>query len=183
MKTEEAATSSPAHSNAPNPASFTNTQPTIQELHAIVKDMRSNASPGPDGLNAAFYKSAWSSIASDVHSLVTSFYSSAFMQPEINQTFIVLIPKKIQSITPQDFRPISLCNVIYKIIAKSLADRLKLHLPNFIDNSQTTFIKNMHMSSNIIVTQEIIYSFHLKTWRQQAFLLKIDLAKAFDRLE
>jgi hypothetical protein len=81
MKTEEATTSSPAHSNAPNPTNFTNTQPTIQELHAIVKDMRSNASPGPDGLNAAFYKSAWSSIASDVHSLVTSFYSSAFMQP------------------------------------------------------------------------------------------------------
>jgi hypothetical protein len=105
------------------------------------------------------------------------------MQPEINQTFIVLISKKIQPTIPQDFRPISLRNIIYKIIAKSLADRLKPHLPNFIDNAQAPFIKNRHISSNIIITQEIIHSFHLKTRKQHAFLLKIDLAKAFDRLE
>jgi hypothetical protein len=105
------------------------------------------------------------------------------LQPEINQTFIVLIPKKFQPIIPQDFRPISLSNVIYKIIAKSLADRLKPYLPDFIDKAQAAFIKNRHISSNIIITQEIIHSFHLKSWNQHAFLLKIDLAKAFDRLQ
>ena len=105
------------------------------------------------------------------------------MQPEVNQTFIALIPKKMQPILPQDFRPISLCNVIYKVIAKSLADRLKPHLPNYIDQSQAAFIKNRHIFSNIVITQEIIHSFTLKTWTQQAFLLKLDLAKAFDRLE
>jgi hypothetical protein len=145
--------------------------------------MRSGASLGPDGLNAAFYKSACLWVADDVYSLVTSFYTSALMQPKINQTFIVLVPKKIQPTIPQDFRPTSLSNVIYKIIAKSLAERLKPHLPNFIDNAQAAFIKNRHISSNIIIMQEIIHSFHLKAWRQQAFLLKIDLAKAFDRLE
>jgi hypothetical protein len=105
------------------------------------------------------------------------------MQSQINQTFIALIPKKIQPTVPQDFRPISLYNVIYKIIAKSLADRLKPHLLNYIDHSQAAFIKNRHISSNIIITQEIIHSFNLKTWKQQAFLLKLDLAKAFDKLE
>jgi hypothetical protein len=89
----------------------------------------------------------------------------------------------MKPIIPQDFRHISLCNVIYKIIAKSLADRLKHHLPNYIDHSQAAFIKNRHISSNIIITQEIIHSFTLKTWHHQAFLLKLDLAKAFDRLE
>jgi hypothetical protein len=83
----------------------------------------------------------------------------------------------------QDFRPISLCNVIYKLIAKSLAERLKPHLPNYIDQAQAAFIKNRHISSNIIITQDIIHSFGLKTWNQQGFLLKLDLAKAFDRLE
>ena len=96
---------------------------------------------------------------------------------------IALIPKKMQFVHPQDFRPISLCNVIYKVIAKSLADRLKPHLPNFIDHSQATFIKNRHISSNIIVTQEIIHSFSFKTWNQKAFLLKLDLTKAFDHLD
>lgn len=166
----------------PELTAFTNSQPTIQELHDIIKQMRNNASPRPDGLNATFYKSAWSWLGQDVYKLVTDFYTTAFMQPEINQTFIVLIPKKIQPIIPQDFRPISLSNVIYKIIAKSLADRLKPYLTNFVDNAQAAFIKNRHISSNIIISREIIHSFHLKTWRHNAFLLKIDLAKAFDRL-
>lgn len=174
---------SPRQETIQHNSAFTNSTPTIQELHSIIKDMRRNASPGPDGLNAAFYKSAWPWISTDVHSLVTNFYTSAFIQPEINHTFIALIPKKIQPITLQDFRPISLCNVIYKIIAKSLAERLKPHLPNFIDHSQAAFIKNRHISSNIIITQEIIHSFNLKSRHQQAFLLKIDLEKAFDKLE
>jgi hypothetical protein len=59
---------------------FTNSQPSIQELHAIIKEMRSNASPGPDGLNAAFYKSAWTWIGKDVHILVTTFYTTAFIR-------------------------------------------------------------------------------------------------------
>jgi hypothetical protein len=97
--------------------------------------MRKNASPGPDGLNAAFYKSTWSWIKDDIHTLVTNFYSTAHFDDDINKTFIALIPKKEQPIIPQDFRPISLCNVIYKIIAKSLANRIKPHLPNAIDHA------------------------------------------------
>lgn len=56
---------------------YTNSIPDLTELHDIVKQMRSNAAPGPDGLNAAFYKSAWSWIQQDVHNLVTEFYTSA----------------------------------------------------------------------------------------------------------
>jgi hypothetical protein len=94
----------------------------------------------------------------------------------------VLIPKKSQPIVPQDFRPISLCNVAYKIIAQSIAERLKPYLPDYIDHAQAAFVKQRHISSNIIITQEIIHSFQLRSWKQQAFILKIDLAKAFDRL-
>jgi len=77
----------------------------------------------------------------------------------------------------------AVCNVIYKIIAKSLADRLKSHLSHSINLAQAAFIKNRHISSNIIITQEIIHSFNLQTWNHKAFILKLDLAKAFDRLE
>jgi hypothetical protein len=83
---------------------------------------------------------------------------------------------------PQDFRPISLCIVAYKIISKTLAERLKPYLPHHIDNSQTAFVKDRHISTNIIIFQEIIHSFSLRSWTDTAFLLKIDLAKAFDRL-
>jgi hypothetical protein len=62
--------------------------------------MRNNANPEPNGLNAAFYKSAWPWIKQDVSNLVTQFYSSTHFSDEINKTFITLIPKKEQPLIP-----------------------------------------------------------------------------------
>ena len=130
---------------------------------------------------------AWSSsfhaIADDVVHLVQQFYNSAELPQGINSTYIALIPKTNAAHTPHQFRPISLCNVIYKIITKSLAERIKLHLPNYIHSSQSAFIPGRHITSNIIVAQEIVHSFSLATWNKKTFMLKIDLAKAFDRIE
>jgi len=115
--------------------------------------------------------------------VVNNFYTNSILPSELNQIYITLIPKINHPAYPQDYRPISLCNVIYKIISKSLANRLKHHLPNYVDQAQSAFIANRHISSNIIITQEILHSFNLKTWKSNAFILKIDLAKAFDRIE
>ena len=82
-----------------------------------------------------------------------------------------------------DYRPISLCNGVYKIIAKSLANRLKPHLPDYIDPAQQAFIEGRRISDNIIIAQEITHTFALKSWKHHAFMLKIDLARAFDRLD
>jgi hypothetical protein len=120
--------------------------------------MRNDASPGPDGLNAAFYKAPWHWIGDDVTRLVQNFYYHGHLPPQLNETSIALIPKKQLTTQPQDFRTISLCNVIYKIISKSLANQIKPHLPN-----------------NVIVAQEITHSFTLSSWKQEAFMLKIDL--------
>jgi hypothetical protein len=162
---------------------FTYSIPDITEIYTIVRQMRNTAAPGPDGLNVAFYKSAWEWIKEDIHKVITDFYANAYIPLDLNKTYLSLIPKKTQPNVPQDYRPISLCNVAYKIISKSLANRLKPHLPNYIDQAQSAFIEQRHISSNIIVTQEIIHSFNLKSWKDHAFILKIDLAKAFDRLE
>jgi hypothetical protein len=116
----------------------------------------------------------------DVYELVTSFYNTGNLPTAINSTHIVLIPKINCPITPRDFRPISLCNVSYKIIAKSLANRIKNHLPQIIHPSQIAFVHGRHVASNIIIAQEIVHSFNLRSWKQKAFLLKFDLAKAFD---
>ena len=93
--------------------------------------MKRNASPGPDGFNVEFYMAAWSWIGDDVANLVKSFFQSGIMPAHINDTHIVLIPKKLVSQVPADYRPISLFNVVYKIIAKALANRLKSHLPDW----------------------------------------------------
>jgi hypothetical protein len=137
--------------------------------------MRSNATLGPDGLNA----SAWAWIGKDVLNLVTDFYQSTNMPSEINRTHIALIPKIKTPVTPKD----SLCNVIYKIIGKSLSERIRHHLPHIIQPSQAAIVQGRHIASNISIAQEIIHSFNLKSWKQKAFFLKLDLAKAFDRIE
>lgn len=100
----------------------------------------------------------------------------------VTQIF-AFIPKKLVPQVPTDYRPISLCNVVYKIIAKSLANRLKPHLPDYIDPSQQAFIEGRRISDNIIIAQEITHTFALKSSKHHTFMLKIDLAKAFDRLE
>jgi hypothetical protein len=144
--------------------------------------MRSNATPGPDGLSAAFYKASCHWLKDDIHKVVKDFYCSAVLPTDMNNTFIALIPKKIAPSVLQDFRPISLCNVIYKIITKSLTDILKNHLPDIIHPTQFAFVHGRRKSNIIIITQEIVHSFNLKTWQQKAFLLKVDLAKDFDRI-
>jgi hypothetical protein len=162
---------------------FTNSVPDKHEIWEILKSMRRNASLGPDGFNVAFYVSAWPWIGDNVTQVVTSFYTSGVLPPHLNDTQIALVPKKIACHLPSDFRPISLCNVVYKIIAKSLANRLKMHLPDYIHPSQQAFIEGRRISNNIIVSQEIAHSFSLTSYKSHDFMLKIDLAKAFDRIE
>jgi hypothetical protein len=156
--------------------------PDLQEIQAIIKAMSSNASPGADDISAGFYKSSWEWVCLDIMQVVTEFYRTATLPTGLNNTFLTLIPKKLAPTIPQDFRPISLCNVIYKIIAKSFANRIKDHLPNLIHPNQSAFIQGRRISINIILTQEIIHSFNLSSWNQKAFLLKVDFAKAFDRI-
>jgi hypothetical protein len=115
--------------------------------------------------------------------LIINFFQSGIMPAHINDTHIALIPKKLVPLVPADYRPISLCNVIYKIIAKCIANRLKPHLPDYIHPTQQAFIEGRRISNNIIIAQEITHSFALSAWKDKAFMLKIDLAKAFDRLE
>ena len=80
-------------------------------------------------MNALFYQKFWHIVGNDVTAAVLDFLNSRNMVPEINHTHIVLIPKVKSLEKMSDYRPISLCNVIYKIISKVLANRLKLILP------------------------------------------------------
>lgn len=162
---------------------YTYSIPDDQEILETLKDMKRNASPGPDGFNVEFYIATWGWIGQDVVQLVRNFFHTGIMPAHINDTHIALIPKKLVPLVPADYRPISLCNVIYKLIAKSLANRLKPHLPDYVHPSQQAFIEGRRISNNIIIAQEITHSFALSTWKDKAFMLKIDLAKAFDRVE
>jgi hypothetical protein len=166
-----------------NSTNYTYSIPDEKEVLETLKDMKRNASPGPDGFNVEFYIATWEWIGEDVVQLVRNFFHTGIMPSHINDTHIALIPKKLVPLIPADYRPISLCNVIYKIIAKCIANRLKPHLPDYIHPTQQAFIEGRRISNNIIIAQEITHSFALSSWKNNAFMQKIDLAKAFNRLE
>ena len=81
--------------------------------------------PGPDGFNGMFLKKCWHIIKEDVYQLCNDFFSGTVSLQAINNSFITLVPKNSNPVTPNDFRPISLLNSILKLITKLMADRLQ----------------------------------------------------------
>ena len=100
--------------------------------------------------------------------------------PALNSTFIALVPKEATSNKPEKYRPIALCNVIYKLISKVIANRLKPLLPLLISPEQTGYVEGRQIMDGIILSNEVIHS--LKLLKKPGMLLKLDLCKAFDKL-
>ena len=90
----------------------------------------------PDGLQASVYKKYWKIVGKSVCKMVKAFFYNGHMLKEINKTFITLIPKSDDPESTNHFRPISLCNICYKIIAKILANRVKHLLHKIISPLQ-----------------------------------------------
>lgn len=83
-----------------------------------------------------------------------------------------------------DFKPISFCNILYKLISKVLANRLKLILPRIISPTQSVFVPRRLILDNIIVAFEILHSMNSKGKGQQGYMaLKLDMSKAYDRVK
>ena len=129
--------------------------------------------PRPDGMNALFYQKFWHIVGDDVTSVVLDFLNSSTMLPEINYIHIVLIPKIKSYERMSDYRLITLCNVIYKIISKVLANRLKL--------TQSAFIQGRLITDNVLVTYESLHTMHCRrSGRRGSMALKLDINKAYD---
>lgn len=101
----------------------------------------------------------------------------------LNHTFIAIIPKTKSASKVEHYRPISLCNVTYKIISKILANRLKPHLGFFISPFQMGFVSGRNIHDNNIVSHEIMNYIHKKKGINGCLAIKVDLAKAFDKVE
>lgn len=140
--------------------------------------------PGPDGFSGILYQKNRSIIGSSVCKAVKCFFEWRFILKEINQAFIALIPKIQNPAEVSHFRPISLCNFLYKIIAKSLPNRLKSILPCLISLNQAAFVPSRLIQDSIVVVHEAFHYLNCK-WRgnQKDEALKIDLNKAYDIIE
>eukprot|EP00253_Pinus_taeda_P029063 PITA_29063 len=153
---------------------------TMEELGEVVMNMSKNKAPGPDGYTVEFFQASWNFMGKDILEAVEESRMRQRIWPEINSTFLTLIPKSNNSEEPHGFRPIALCNVVYKIISTLIVKRLKPLLPNLIAPEQTGFVEGRQILDGIVVSQEVIHS--LKMNKQKGMLMKLDLSKAYDRL-
>ena len=137
--------------------------------------------PGPDGMNVLFCQRFWHVVGDTVVDAVLDFLNTGHMLLDINHTYTVLIPKVKNPEKMSDFRPISLCNVIYKIISKVLANRLKQVLPNIISPIQSVFAPGCLITDNVLLAYETLHSMHCR--KKGYMALKLDVSKAYDRVE
>lgn len=140
--------------------------------------------PGPDGLHAVFYKRFWHLLGGDLIDEVLTAVNTYTIPEGWNDTIIIMIPKTKAPEKVTQFRPISLCNVVYKVISKMLAARLKIFLPEIISSTQSAFIPGRLITDNFLVAFE---SFHTIKKRRQGktglCAVKLDMHKAYDRVE
>ncbi|KAA3460632.1 Retrovirus-related Pol polyprotein LINE-1 [Gossypium australe] len=142
-------------------------------LKRAIFDMAPLKAPGSDGYHALFFQSQWGILGNDVCQWVKGFFEGRPIEAKLNNTLIVLIPKKE---SPKDFsqyRPISLCFVLYKLVMKVIANRFK---------EQAGFIAGRNIIDNIILAQEVIHSMRCNRKGRKWMAVKLDLEKAYDRV-
>lgn len=105
------------------------------------------------------------------------------MLKEINHSFIVLIPKGNNVVSVNQYKPISLCNVLYKTISKIFANKLKQILHKLISLWQIAFISGRKIQEDLFLAQEILHAMKNKKGKTSWMALKIDMEKAYDKLE
>ncbi|XP_048604846.1 uncharacterized protein LOC106373944 [Brassica napus] len=126
-----------------------------------------------------FYKAAWPVIGKDLIIVIQSFFLFGFMPHSVNATLLSLIPKTTDAEKMTDFRPIAFYNVIYKVISKILARRLKATLPEAIELNQCAFVEGRLLLENVLLATELVKDYHKPSVSSRS-AIKLDISKAFD---
>jgi hypothetical protein len=139
--------------------------------------------PGPDGFPVMFYQKHWAMLGVTFVMRSELFFSGEDVPKGLCDTVIVLIAKKLNPERLTNFQPISLCNVLYKIASKVLTNWLKGVLPSIIAEEQSAFIPRILITDNVLIAYECMHTIRRQQAKRHVFALKIDMMKAYDRVE
>ncbi|KAL4284712.1 hypothetical protein GQ457_16G010240 [Hibiscus cannabinus] len=156
--------------------------PSSEEIHEALRDMAPLKAPGLDGLHAEFFQKYWDIVGPSACGTIREVFSGGSLDPDLNRTVLVLIPKTIVPTSFSEFRPISLCSVIYKLLTKIITKHLKPIMPLLINQTKTSFVSGRSITDNIIINQEAIHSMRFLKAKAGWLANKVDLEKAFDRV-
>ncbi len=155
---------------------------TLAECSQALKAMKNGKTPGTDGFGSDMYTFFWQDIKYLVHDSINYAYEHGHLSIDQRRGIITLTPKHGKDRTHlKNWRPISLLNTDYKIMAKAIAARIKQKLPLIIHTDQTGFIKGRYIGENCRLMADIL---HMADQKQiSGFMLLIDFQKAYDSVE
>lgn len=151
------------------------------EIKGTIDTLPLNKSPGPDGFCVEFLRASWDTVGADVISAIEEFFRNGRLLRDLNTTTIVLISKTDVAAKLGEFRPISCCNLVYKIITKIITNIMKPILQKSISKNQAAFLKGRILGENVILASELIRNYKSSSCPRSC-MLKVDIRKAFDTL-
>ncbi|XP_028556870.1 uncharacterized protein LOC114581249 [Dendrobium catenatum] len=155
---------------------------SIEEMEIVIKNSGNNISQGQDGITFSFFKAYWEIIKLDLWNAIKEFFENAVMDPKWKETIVVLIPKINNPLSPSNYRPISLCNSVYKLVAKILMNRMAPYISKLISYEQVAFIKGRSLNDHVLIAQEVIHKLRNSKSSKGFVVFKIDMEQAYDSM-
>ncbi len=122
-----------------------------QEITAAFKSFKPYKAPGPDGFHPILFQRFWHIVGDSITTYLEKIFQKRTIPQKLNETLVCLIPKVGKPELVQQFRPIGLCNTIYKAITKVLVNRLKPYLSDVVHPLQASFVPGQKASDNVIL--------------------------------
>ena len=158
--------------------------PSDKEIKKTIFAIHPDKASGPDGFFASFFQANWIAVGPAIVAEIREFFITGCMPDTINRTHVRLIPKGQNTLKVEDYRPIALCNVYYKIILKLLSLRLRPVLNEIISENQSAFLPGRAIADNFLITHEILHYLKGSDARKHCYMaVKTDMSKAYDGLE
>jgi hypothetical protein len=136
-----------------------------------------------DGFNAGFFHAHWQLVKPFVMAAVLGFLNGGDILEEVNKTLLVLIPKVSNPQDLSQYRPTSLCNVLYKLCSKTMANRLRQILDEVVSVEQSAFVPGRLITDNVLIAYECIHYLRNNKGKAGGCAIKLDMVKIYDRVE